>query len=114
MEGEKTTQEIITTSTFDGCRHYESWNIQNAQPELQVLAWNFSLRSDHPDFGFFCSRECKKCSGCNDEFNFLHYTSKNKAYCVKCYLNCYCQVIRDNSIFRVVIKKTGRTLIELS
>ncbi len=134
---EKTKQvEIITTSTFAQCcgviDNYEEgekclagtvqeerrviqseWEPRKFQRELHVLAWALSLGPDHPDSGFFCGGECKKCTGCSDEFNFLHYTSETKAYCVRCYLNGFCSIVEDDTIFLVVIKKTGRILIEI-
>jgi len=127
----KTEQvEMITTSTFTGCSgvidHEEGgkaiagpereerreFDNSKFQKELRVLAWALSLKPDHPDSGFFCGGECKKCAGCFNEFNLLHYTSEKKAYCVKCYLDGFCMVIDDDTIFLVVIR-TGRILIEI-
>jgi hypothetical protein len=128
---DKTTQPMITTSTFTECvqdeggkvlagGHFEErremkpeWNPRNFQLELRVLAWALSLGPDHPDSGFFRGGECKKCGGCSDEFNFLHYTSEKKAYCVRCYIDGFCDVVEDDTIFLVVIKKSGRILIEI-
>jgi len=122
---------MITTSTFTQCfgviDHEEGgkvlaglereerreWDNTKFQRELHVLAWTMSLGPDHPDSGFFCGGECKKCSGCSDEFNFLHYTSEKNAYCVRCYLEGFCDVVEDDTIFLVVIRKTGRILIEI-
>lgn len=112
--------EMIPTSTESGTElagreSYESsvWNPSKFKLELQVLAWDISLGPGHPDFGFFRGGECNKCSGCSDEFNFLHYTSERNAYCVRCYLDGFCTVIDDDTIFRVVIRKTKRILIEI-
>ena len=112
--------EMIPTSTESGTElagreSYESrvLNPQKFQLELRVLSWAFSLGSDHPDSGFFRSGECKQCAECSDEFNFLHYTSEKKAYCVKCYLERFCDIVEDNTIFLVVIRKSGRILIEI-
>ena len=129
---DKTTQQMITTSAFTECvqdecgkilagGHFEErrefmepeWNPRNFQLELRVLAWALSLGPDHPDSGFFRGGECKKCGGCSDEFNFLHYTSEKNAYCVRCYLYGFCDVVEDDTIFLVVIKKTERILIEI-
>jgi len=120
---DKTTQPMIIKSTEyfqDECGHFEErremkpeWNPPNFQKELRVLAWALSLGPDHPDSGFFRGGECKKCSGCLEEFKFLHYTSEKNAYCVRCYLDGYCDVVEDDTIFLVVIKKTGRILIEI-
>jgi len=112
--------EMIPTSTesgpeLAGRESYESrvWNPRNFQLELRVLSWAFSLGSDHPDSGFFCGGECKQCAECSDEFNFLHYTSEKNAYCVRCYLERFCDVVEDDTIFLVVIRKSGRVLIEI-
>lgn len=112
--------KIITTSTESGTElagreSYESrvWNPRKIQLELRVLSWAFSLGQGHPDSGFFCGGECKQCAECSDEFNFLHYTSEKKAYCVKCYLERFCDVVEDDTIFLVVIRKSGRILIEI-
>jgi hypothetical protein len=126
MEGEnKPTQQIITTpdegrkvlacGNFEGRRELMEpvWNPEKIRLELRVLAWTSSLCRDHPDFGFFRGGECKKCGGCSDEFNFLHYTSEKNAYCVKCYLERFCDVVEDDTIFQIVIKRTGRILIEI-
>ncbi len=120
---DKTTQSTIITSTEyvqDEGEHFEErremkpeWEPRKFQKELKVLACVESLGSDHPDFRFFRGGECKKCSGCSDEFNFLHYTSKKNAYCVRCYLDGFCTVIDDDTIFLVVIRKSGRILIEI-
>ncbi len=123
--------EMITTSTFTQCcgvidheeggkalarpdrEEQREWDNRNVQRELRVLAWTMSLEQDHLDSGFFCGGECKKCSECSDEFNFLHYTSEKNAYCVRCYLEKFCDVVEDDTIFLVVIKKSRRILIEI-
>lgn len=120
---DKTTQPMIITSTEfvqDEAGHFEErremkpkWESPKFKKELRVLAWALSLGPDHPDSGFFCGGECKKCSRCSDEFNFLHYTSEKNAYCVRCYLEGFCDVVEDDTIFLVVIRKTGRILIEI-
>lgn len=112
--------EIIHTSTesrteLAGRESYESrvWNPSKFQLELRVLAWAGSLGQGHPDFGFFRGGECKKCAGCSDEFNFLHYTSEKNAYCVRCYIERFCDIVEDDTIFLVIIRKSGRILIEI-
>jgi hypothetical protein len=112
--------EMILTSTesereLHGRELYESgvWNPLKFQRELHVLAWTLSLGSYHPDSGFFCGGESKKCSGCSDEFKLLHYTSEKNAYCVKCYLDGFCDVVEDDTIFLVIIRRTRRILIEI-
>ena len=123
--------EMITTSDECGCigviDHEEGgkafagpdreerreWEPRKFQQELRVLTWAVSLGPDHLDSGFFRGGECKKCCGCSDEFNFLHYTSEKNAYCVRCYLERFCDVVENDTIFRVVIKRTGRILIEI-
>ena len=118
--------QIITTSTSTECVEGEKvlslcgceekrkqWDSSKAGRELKVLAWALSLGPDHPDSGFFCGGECKKCVGCSDEFNFLHYTSEKNGYCVRCYLDGFCDIVEDDTIFLVVIRKTGRILIEI-
>ena len=89
------------------------WEPRKFQKESRVLAWALSLGQEHPDFGFFRGGECKKCSGCSDEFNFLHYTSEKNAYCVRCYLDGFCDVVEDDTIFLVIIRRTRRILIEI-
>ena len=112
--------EMITTSTESGTElagreSYESrvWNPRKIQLELRVLSWAFSLGQGHPDSGFFRGDEYKQCAECSDEFNFLHYTSEKNAYCVRCYLERFCDIVEDNTIFLVVIRKSGRILIEI-
>lgn len=123
--------EMITTSTITQCcgviDHEEGgkalarpdreerreWDNRKVQQELRVLAWTLSLGPDHPDSGFFRGGECKQCAGCSDEFNLLHYTSEKNAYCVRCYLERFCYIVEDDTIFLVVIKKTGRILIKI-
>lgn len=99
-------------SIFDREERKE-WDPRRVQKELRVLAWAVSLGPDHPDFGFFRGGECKKCAGCSDEFNLLHYTSEKNAYCVRCYLDGFCDVVEDDTIFLAIIKKTDRILIEI-
>ena len=91
----------------------KQWDSSKVGQELKVLAWALSLGPDHPDSGFFRGGECKKCVGCSHEFNFLHYTSEKNAYCVRCYLEGFCDVVEDDTIFLVVIKRSGRILIEI-
>lgn len=123
-------REIITTSTFTecvedvkdegekvislcGCEERKEWDPSKVRQELKVLAWALSLRPDHPDSGFFRGGECKKCVGCSNEFNLLHYTSEKNAYCVRCYLDRFCDIVEDDTIFLVVMRKTRRCLIEI-
>ena len=126
MESEnKPTQQMITTpdegekvlacGNFEGRRELMEpvWNPEKIRRELRVLAWTSSLCQDHPDFGFFRGGECKKCGGCSDEFHLLHYTSEKNAYCVRCYIDGFCDVVEDDTIFLVVIKRTRRILIEI-
>ena len=125
-DGNKTTQmitesvqdkggKVLARSNFEERREMveSEWNPLKIQRELRVLAWVLSLGPEHRDFGFFRDGECKKCSGCSDEFHFLHYTSEKSAYCVKCYLEQFCEIVEDDTIFLVVIKKTERILIEI-
>lgn len=118
----ETNQSTITSTQCvqDEGGHFEErremkpeWEPRKFQKELRVLAWVESLESDNPDFGFFRGGECKKCAGCSDEFNFLHYTSEKNAYCVRCYLDGFCDVVEDDTIFLVVIRKSERILIEI-
>jgi len=126
---DKTTQPMIITST-DFVQHEggkvltvpereerremkSEWEPRRVEKELRVLAWAVSLGPDHPDSGFFRGGECKKCAGCSDEFNLLHYTSEKNAYCVGCYIDGFCDVVEDDTIFLVVIRKSGRILIEI-
>ena len=120
---DKTTRPMIITSTNcvqDEGGHFEErremkpeWEPRKFKQELRVLTWAVSLGQDHSDSGFFCGGECKKCSGCSDEFNLLHYTSEKNAYCVRCYLERFCDVVEDDTIFLVVIRKSRRVLIEI-
>jgi len=120
--------KIITTSTrhvedvkdeagkvlsICGREEKKEWDPRRVKKELCVLAWALSLGQEHPDFGFFRGGECKKCAGCSDEFNLLHYTSEKNAYCVRCYLDGFCDVVEDDTIFLVVIRKSARILIEI-
>ena len=119
----KTTQPMIITSTkcvqdegglFEERREMKpEWEPRKFQQELRVLTWAVSLGPDHLDSGFFRGGECKKCSGCSDEFKLLHYTSEKNAYCVKCYLDGFCDVVEDDTIFLVIIRRTRRFLIEI-
>jgi hypothetical protein len=123
-------RKIITTSTFTecvedvkdegekvislcGCEKRKELDPSKVRQELNVLAWALSLGHDHPDSGFFRGGECKNCGGCSHEFNLLHYTSEKNAYCVRCYLDRFCDIVEDDTIFLVVIRKTGRILIEI-
>lgn len=113
-ENESQDGKVLAGGVFEERREMEPvWNPRKIQRELRVLAWALSLGQDHIDFGFFRGGECKNCAGCSDEFHFLHYTSEKNAYCVKCYLEQFCEVIEDDTIFLVVIKKTERILIEI-
>ncbi len=89
--------------------------VADIQKELRVICWSFALPSDHPDSSFFREGQCPKCSFCNEEFHFLHYTSSSgeTGYCIKCYLDRFCDVSDDENVFQVVIKSTGRVLIEI-
>jgi hypothetical protein len=118
----KPTQSMNTSTEYvqdEGGRFEErremkpEWEPRKFQKDLRVLAWALSLGQGHPDFGFFRGGECKQCAECLDEFNFLHYTSEKKAYCVRCYLDGFCDVVEDDTIFLVVIRKSGRILIEI-
>lgn len=131
MERKDTTETITSTSTFleticddggkvfvggQGEERYERQQrtLADIQNEIRVLCWSIALDSEHhPDYGFFREGQCPKCSSCNDEFHFLHYTSEATGYCVKCYLDRFCEVVDDENIFRVIIKRTGRVLIEI-
>jgi len=127
MESERektTTTEEITTSTFsetvcdDGgkvvyWRERQPRTFADIQKEVKVICWAFALDSDHPDYGFFREGQCPKCSSCNDKFHFLHYTSEATGYCIKCYIDRFCEVVDDENVFRVTIKRTGRVLIEI-
>jgi len=107
VEGEK------VLSLCAGEEKRKQWDSSKVGRELKVLAWALSLGPDHPDSGFFRGGECKKCGGCSDEFHLLHYTSEKNAYCVRCYLDRFCDIVEDDTIFLVVIRKTGRILIEI-
>jgi hypothetical protein len=129
MESE-TTKTTTTTSTFletvcdnggklfvgeqrkERCER-QLRTLADVQTEMRVLCWVLSLPSDHPDSSFFREGQCPKCSFCNDEFHFLHYTSGATGYCIKCYLDRFCDVSDDENVFRVVIKRTGRILIKI-
>jgi hypothetical protein len=116
VQSESQGGKVLAGSVFEERREMEPvWNPEKFGRELRVLAWTISLGPEHRDFGFFRNGECKKCSGCSDEFHFLHYTSEKKknAYCVKCYLEQFCEVIEDDTIFLVIIKKSQRILIEI-
>lgn len=118
MEKETTTPH--TTQTICHCegkghegRERQSRTVEDAQPQIKTLCWALSLGPSHPDCGFFREGECKKCVFCLDDFHFLHYTSESSGYCVKCYLDKFCDVVDDENVFRVIIKRTGRVLIEI-
>lgn len=126
MERKDTTETTTTTSTFsetvsdDGgkvvyCRERQPRTFLDIRKEVRVICWACALNPGHPDYGFFREGQCPKCSSCNDEFHFLHYTSTSEAtgYCVKCYLDRFCEVIDDENVFRVIIKSRGRVLIEI-
>ena len=126
MERQDTITETTSTTTFsetvsdDGGKvvaggeiEREHRGVQNVQNEIRVLCWGLALPSDHPDSCFFREGQCLKCVNCNDNFHFLHYTSEATGYCVKCYLDRFCEVVDDENVFRVVIKRTGRALIEI-
>jgi hypothetical protein len=124
-EREKTTTETTTsTSTFletvcdDGgkvvyWRERQPRTFADIQKEVKVICWALALDPGHPDYGFFREGQCPKCSSCNDEFHFLHYTSEATGYCVKCYLDRFCEIVDDENVFRVIIKRKGRVLIEI-
>ncbi len=130
MERKDTTETITSTSTFletvcdDGGkvfvegqreerRERQPRTFADIQKEVKVICWSFALDPGHPDCGFFREGQCPKCVSCNDEFHFLHYTSEATGYCVKCYLDRFCEVVDDENVFRVIIKRTGRVLIEI-
>ena len=125
MESETTTNNTSLKTVF-GCeekafsegngdegRERQLRTVKDAQSEIKTTCWALSLGPDHPDCGFFREGQCPKCSSCNDEFHFLHYTSEATGYCVKCYLDRFCDVVDDENVFRVIIKRTGRALIEI-
>ena len=113
-ENESQDGKVLAGGFFEERREMEPvWNPEKIQQELRILTWASSLCQDHPDFGFFRGGECKNCAGCSGEFHFLHYTSEKNAYCVRCYLDRFCTVIEDDSIFLVIIKKSERILIEI-
>ena len=94
-------------------RERQPRTVMDIQKEIKVLCWTFALPSDHPDSSFFREGQCPKCSFCNDDFHFLHYTSEENGYCVKCYLDRFCDVIDEEQFFCVIIKRTNRVLIEI-
>ena len=121
---ETTTTTTTSTSTFsetvcdDGgkvvyWRERQPRTFADIQKEVKVICWAFALDPGHHDYGFFREGQCPKCSSCNDEFHFLHYTSEANGYCVKCYLDRFCDVSDVENVFRVIIKRTGRVLIEI-
>lgn len=88
--------------------------VEDVQREIKVLCWTMSLPDNHVDKHFFREgQQCNNCSSCSDEFHFLHYTSDTNAYCVKCYLDRFCDVIDEEQFFCVIIKRTNRVLIEI-
>lgn len=114
VQSESPDGKVLAGGFFEERREMEPvWNPEKIQQELRILTWASSLCQDHPDFGFFRGGECKNCAGCSGEFHFLHYTSEKNAYCVRCYLDRFCTVIEDDSIFLVIIKKSERILIEI-
>ena len=125
MERKDTITETTTTTTTtfletvcDDCGKVvagrrEHRQVQDVQNEIRVLCWVLALPSDHPDNCFFREGQCKKCVFCSDEFHFLHYTSEATGYCVKCYLDRFCKIVDDENVFRVVLLRTGRILIEI-
>ena len=125
MESKTTTTTTFSETVYDDSgkvfsggqeeerRERQQRTVADIQKEMRVLCWGFALPSDHPDSSFFREGQCQKCSFCNDEFHFLHYTSGATGYCIKCYLDRFCNVSDDENVFRVVIKRTGRVLIEI-
>ena len=116
MERNITTK--ITTAYDDGKvigerRERQPRTIMDVPNEMRVLCWALSLLPENSDFGFFRNGQCQKCSSCNDDFHFLHYTSEMTGYCVKCYLDKFCDVVDDENGFRVILKRSGRVLIEI-
>jgi hypothetical protein len=118
MEEKTTTPH--TTETICHCegkgregRERQSRTVEDDQPQIKTLCWIFALSRAHPDSSFFREGQCKKCVFCSDDFHFLHYTSESSGYCVKCYLDKFCNVVDDENVFRVIIKRTGRVLIEI-
>jgi hypothetical protein len=114
-------KQLITTSTEcveDQGRRIERQprSLADIQKQMKVLAWLHALAAEHPDKSFFRDGQCKNCSVCNEEFHFLHYTTTTEAagYCIECYLNSFCDVVDDENVFWVIIKRTGRTLIQIS
>lgn len=122
MERESSIDEqLITASTFTEClgdegrgRERQPRSFADIQKQIKVVCWLHALSDDHHDKSFFREGQCKKCSFCNDEFHFLHYTTETAGYCIECYLNRFCEVVDDETVFRVIIKRTGRVLIEIS
>ena len=117
---EKETTRSHTTETichYEGKgrerRERQSRTVEDAQLEIRTLCWVLSLDPAHLDCGFFREGQCKKCVFCSNDFHFLHYTSESSGYCVKCYLDKFCNVVDDENVFRVIIKRTGRVLIEI-
>ena len=122
MEKESTiVKQSITTSTFTECVEDQGRRIErqprslaDIQKQMKVLAWIHALAAEHPDKSFFRDGQCKNCSVCNEEFHFLHYTTEATGYCIECYLNSFCNVVDDENVFWVIIKRTERTLIQIS
>jgi len=112
-------KQSITTSTEcvedqGSRRERQPRSLADIQKQMKVLAWIHALAAEHPDKSFFRDGQCKNCSVCNEEFHFLHYTTEAVGYCIECYLNRFCDVIDDENVFWVVIKRTGRPLIQIS
>jgi hypothetical protein len=106
--------KVVTAGQGEERHERQSRTVTDIQKEIKVLCWGLSLPSDHPDSSFFREGQCPKCSFCNDNFHFLHYTSDTNAYCVKCYLDRFCDVIDEEHFFCVIIKRTNRILIEIN
>ena len=112
-------KKMITTSTFTECvedqgSRREPRSLADIQKQIKVIAWLHALAVEHPDKSFFHEGQCKNCSSCNQEFHFLQYTTEATGYCIECYLNSFCNVVDDENVFWVIIKRTGRTLIQIS
>ena len=122
MERESSIDEqLITTSTFTECvgdegrgRERQPRSLADIKKLIKVIAWLHALAVEDPDKSFFCEGQCKNCSSCNQEFHFLHYTTEATGYCIECYLNSFCDVVDDENVFWVIIKRTGRTLIQIN
>ena len=110
----KSERETETETVTFTVQERKKRGVEDVQREMKVLCWTISLPNDHVDKHFFRQgQQCNNCSFCEDEFNFLHYTSDTNAYCVKCYLDRFCDVIDEKQFFCVIIKRTSRVLIEI-